>query len=162
MLSDYDFGLIWSIYVHYMWWDELSNGFCEILRNIDEIPYGSHWLQWFLELRLLQKTAMLVTSGERDVKASIGGVQFTIVAYIRPLTVYEDWKGEYITTNFRFTHWMCEQIKYPERLQHKRHRRGRSLSLWKCHLRNSLLVTGVFICRVDFSWRYLFVLCDIF
>ena len=70
--------------------------------------------------------------------------------------MYEDWKGEYITTNFRFTHWVCEQMKYPERLQHKWHRRGRSLSLWKCHLHNSLLVIGVFICRVDFSWRYLF------
>ena len=71
MLSDYDFGLIWSIYVHYMWWDESSNGFSEILRNIDEIPYGSHWLQWFLELRLLQKTAMLMTSGEWDVNPSM-------------------------------------------------------------------------------------------
>ena len=62
---------MWSIYVHYMWWDELSSGFCNISRNIDEIPNGSHWLQWFLELRLLQKTAMLVTSGERDLKWSI-------------------------------------------------------------------------------------------
>ena len=60
-----------SIYVHYIWWDESSNRFCEILRNIDEIPYGSHWLQWFLELHLLQKTAMLVTSGEREMKASM-------------------------------------------------------------------------------------------
>ena len=68
MLSDYDFGLMWSIYVHYIWWDELSNGFCNISRNIDKIPNGSHWLQWFLELRLLQKTAMLVMSGERDLK----------------------------------------------------------------------------------------------
>ena len=54
MLSDYDFGLIWSIYVHYMWWDDSSNGFCEILRNIDEIPYDSHWLQCFRVCVLFQ------------------------------------------------------------------------------------------------------------
>ena len=37
-----------------MWSDESSNGFSEILRNIDIIPYGSHWLQCFRVTRLFQ------------------------------------------------------------------------------------------------------------
>ena len=49
----------------------MSNEFINILRNNGKIPYGSHWLQWFLELRLLQKPAMLVTSREWEVEASI-------------------------------------------------------------------------------------------
>ena len=42
-----------------------------MLRNNGKIQHGSHWLQWFLELRLLQKTAMLLTSRKREVDLSI-------------------------------------------------------------------------------------------
>ena len=41
------------------------------MRNNSKIPYGSHWLQCFLELRLLQKTAMLGMSAEWEVEPSM-------------------------------------------------------------------------------------------
>ena len=53
------------------WSWKRCNDFSNTLRNNSKIPYGSHWLQWFLELRLLLKPAMLVTSCKREVKASI-------------------------------------------------------------------------------------------
>ena len=53
------------------WSWKRSNDFSNTLRNNSKIPYGSHWLQWFLELRLLQKPEMLVTSRKREVKASM-------------------------------------------------------------------------------------------
>ena len=48
-----------------------SNGFSDTLGNNSKIPYGSHWLQCFLELVYLQKTAMLVTSAKREVEPSM-------------------------------------------------------------------------------------------
>ena len=60
-----------------------------MLRNHGKIQHGSHWLQWFLEFRLLQKTAMLLTSRKREVdlsidrdKARIERVQHRAACYI--------------------------------------------------------------------------------
>ena len=41
---------MWELTHH----EKRSNNFSDILRNNTKIPYGSHWLQWFSELRLLQ------------------------------------------------------------------------------------------------------------
>ena len=113
-----------------IWWRDMrtnsswkrSNGFSDTLRNNSKIPYGSHWLQCFLELRLLQKTAMLVTSAEREVEPSIPShfwqmtlppiCPFIPVKPMTPLLKNEARMLQFVTLKLNLCQYICVIPKY--------------------------------------------------